>query len=62
MTTYKILKKFGHYEFNPKNLSHKIKWYEVDEIIEEKLFNRFSKATQAYCKRIPKPRKKPSNK
>ena len=62
MTTYKILKKFGTYEFNPNNLSHKIKWYEVDDIVEERVYNRFSKATQAYCKRIPKPRKKPSNK
>ena len=60
MSTYKITKRFGHYEFNPKNLSHKIVWFEVDEVIEEKVFNRFSKATQSYCKKINTRRKKSS--
>jgi len=62
MTTYKILKKFGHYEYNPKNQSHKIIWYEVDEIIEERIFNRLSRATQAYCKKINTRKRKPTKK
>ncbi len=38
MTTYKILKKFGTYEFNPKTLASKIKWYEVDDIVGNQYF------------------------
>ena len=60
MSTYKITKRFGHYEFNPKNLSHKIKWYETDEIVDDKVYNRFSNATKAYCKKINTRRKKSS--
>ncbi len=59
---YKILKKFGHYEYNPKNQSHKIIWYDVDEIIEERIFNRLSKATQKYCKKVINRRKRSANK
>tara|TARA_R110002012_G_scaffold168570_2_gene332094 strand:- start:1985 stop:2176 length:192 start_codon:yes stop_codon:yes gene_type:complete len=62
MNTYKINKRFGHYEFNSKNLSHKIVWFEVGEVIEEKVFNRFSKATQSYCDKINTKKRKSSKK
>ena len=62
MNTYKINKRFGHYEFNPKTLAHKIVWFEVDEVIEERVYNRFSKATQLYCDKINTKKRKPSKK
>ena len=55
---YKITKKFGHFVYNEKNGSHKIKWYEVDEVIDQTTFNRFTKATQLYCKKINTRKKK----
>ena len=49
---YKITKKFGTFIYNSKNGSHKLKWYEVDDEIDDAVFKRLSKATQAYCKKI----------
>ena len=57
---YKITRKFGHFVYNPKNGSNKIKWYEVDDVVDQITFNRFSKATQAYCKKINTRKKKSS--
>ena len=55
---YKITKKFGTFIYNSKNGSHKLKWYEVDEIIDDTVFKRLSKATQAFCKKINTRKKK----
>lgn len=55
---YKITKKFGTFEYNPKNQSHKIIWFEVDDNIDETIYNRLSKATQKYCKKINTRKKK----
>jgi len=52
MNHYKINKKFGKFIFNEKTRANKIRWFEVDEIIDEKEFNRLSRATQAYCNKI----------
>ena len=49
---YKITRKFGHFVYNEKNGNNKIRWYEVDEVIDQATFNRFTKATQAYCDKI----------
>ncbi len=56
---YKITKKFGTFVYNPKNGSHKLKWYEVDDEISDLVFKRLSKATQAFCKKINTRKKKP---
>ena len=55
---YKITKKFGRFIYNEKTRAHKIKWYEVDEIINESEFSRLSKGTQRYCKKINTRKKK----
>ena len=55
---YKITKRFGTFEYNPKTQGHKIKWYEVDDVIDDRTFNRFSKGTQRYCKKINTRKKK----
>ncbi len=62
MTNYKITRKFGKFIFNEKTRAHKIRWYEVDEIIDESEFSRLSNVTQKYCKKISNKRKKTSNK
>ncbi len=55
---YKITKKFGTFEYNPKTRGHKIKWYEEGDVIDAAMFNRLSKGTQRYCKKINTRKKK----
>ena len=55
---YQITKKFGTFEYNPKTQAHKLIWFEVNDIIDERVYSRFSKATQAYCKKINTRKKK----
>ena len=57
---YKVGKKFGIFEYNPKTGANTIRWFDVGEVINKTTFNRLSKATQAYCKKIIN-RKKKSN-
>ena len=56
--SYKVGKKFGMFEYNPKTGGHKLRWYEVGEEITLTTYKRLTKATQAYCKRINKRKSK----
>ena len=55
---YTIGRKFGIFEYNPKTGANKIRWFEEGEVIDKTTFNRLSKATQAYCKKINTRKKK----
>ena len=57
--SYKVGKKFGIFEYNPKSGATKLRWYEKGEEISLTTYKRLSKATQAFCKRINK--RKPKN-
>lgn len=62
MNSYKITHKFGTFEYNPKTQGHKIKWFEVGEVIPQTVFDRLSAGTQRHCEKVKKPRKKRANK
>ena len=40
--TYKVIKRFGMFEYNPKSRGHKIVWYNVDDVINKTVANRIS--------------------
>ena len=62
MNQYKITHKFGTFVYNPKNRSHKIKWYNVGDLIDQSTYDRLSDGTKRHIEKVSKPRKKRANK
>ena len=62
MNQYKINHKFGIFVYNPKNRSHKIKWYNVGDLIDQSTYDRLSDGTKRHIEKVSKPRKKRANK
>ena len=62
MNQYKIIHKFGTFIYNPKNKSHKIKWYEVGDVVDQPTFDRFSDGTKRHCDKINNRKRKPTKK
>ncbi len=42
MSTYKVIKTFAIFEYNPKTRGHKIKWFKENQIISQSMKTRMS--------------------
>jgi hypothetical protein len=42
MSTYKVIKEFAIFEYNPKTKGHKIKWFKENQIISQSIKTRMS--------------------